>query len=50
VNAIFSMPKFINESARGSGFEILKNFMLKQNDSLLKRNMGISNNIIMNVK
>lgn len=50
LNAIFSKPNFINENARGSGFDILKNFMLKTNDSLLKRNIGASNKILVNIK
>lgn len=49
LHAIFRKPNFLNENARGHGFEILKNFMLKKKDSLLKRNMGTSNNIIMNL-
>jgi hypothetical protein len=50
LNAIFSKPNFINENARGSGFETLKNFMLKKSDPLLKRDIGTSNKILVNVK
>lgn len=46
LNAIFNKPNFINENARGNGFETLKNFMLQKNDSLLKRNIGTSNKIL----
>ena len=44
--AIFSEPNFINRKARGSGFGILKNFMLKKEDSLLNPNIGTSNKIL----
>ncbi|MGZ0014778.1 right-handed parallel beta-helix repeat-containing protein [Yeosuana sp. AK3] len=50
LNAIFSKPNFINENARGSGFETLKNFMLKKTDSLLKWNIRTSNKILVNIK
>ena len=50
LNAIFSQPAFINENARGSGFETIKNFMLKKEDSLLWKNIGASNEIIVNKK
>lgn len=50
LNAFFSKPNFINENARGSGFEILKNFMLEKNDSLLKNNIGTSSKIMVHVK
>lgn len=46
LNAIFNHPNFINENARGNGFEILKNFMFKKNDSLLQPNIGTSNKIL----
>jgi hypothetical protein len=47
-NAIFSKPNFINESARGSGFELLKNFKLNKNESLKTKNIGVSENILLN--
>ena len=44
--AIFSKPNFINGDARGNGFEVLKNFMLKKNDTLSKLNIGVSDAIL----
>lgn len=49
INAIFSKPDFFNDSARGSGFEIIKNFMLQKNDSLLTKNIGLSEKILLNL-
>ncbi len=46
-NALFSKPNFINENVRGSGFEILKNFMLIKNDSLVNKNRGVSEKILL---
>jgi hypothetical protein len=45
-NAFFTKPNFVNEHARGRGFEILKNFMLKKNDALFKLNIGVSEKIL----
>ncbi len=50
LNAIFSKPNFINESVRGSGFEVLKNFMLQKNDSLRNKNIGLSERILISPK
>jgi hypothetical protein len=44
--AIFNKPNFINEDDRGNGFEVIKNFMLKNNDSLSKLNIGVSDSIL----
>lgn len=45
-NAIITKPRFINEYARGNGFEILKNFMLEKDDSLTIKNIGLSEKIL----
>ena len=46
VAAIFENPQFINHAARGNGFEILKNFMLKKSSPLIGKGLSIKNNTI----
>tara|TARA_R110002096_G_scaffold434777_1_gene657825 strand:+ start:2441 stop:3925 length:1485 start_codon:yes stop_codon:yes gene_type:complete len=50
LNAVFTKPNFINEKARGDGFEILKNFMLKKGDPTSKANLSVSDQILINNK
>lgn len=45
VNAVFSNPEFINDKARGDGFDILRNFMLNKDSYLSKKGIGVSENI-----
>lgn len=40
-NAIYEEPGFVNEKARGDGFEVLKNFMLKKESPLIKKGVII---------
>ena len=47
-NAIFEAPQFINASARGDGFELLENFMIRKNSELLDKNIGVSQAILKN--
>ena len=42
--AIFEDPQFINASARGAGFDILKNFMLTKSSPLISKGILIENN------
>ncbi len=41
---IFENPEFVNHAARGNGFEILKNFMLKKSSPLIGKGLSIKNN------
>jgi len=50
LNAILSNPNFINVSARGHGFKILKNFMLKKNTPISKTDIGASRKILERTK
>ncbi len=43
-SAIFDNPLFVNEKARGEGFEILKNFMLKKASPCVDTGIPIKNN------
>lgn len=43
--AIFDNPQFVNHSARGEGFEILKSFMLKKSSPLIGKGISIKNNL-----
>ncbi len=42
--AIFENPRFVNASATGSGFEVLKNFMLTKSTPLKGKGIVIENN------
>lgn len=42
--AIFENPEFVDEKARGEGFEILKNFMLKKNSPLIGKGIFTNEN------
>jgi hypothetical protein len=42
--AIFDDPQFINASARGAGFDVLKNFMLAKSSPLTGKGIHIENN------
>jgi hypothetical protein len=42
--AIFKDPQFINASARGAGFEVLKNFMLTKSSPLIGKGVVVANN------
>jgi hypothetical protein len=42
--AIFEDPRFVNASATGSGFEVLKNFMLKKSSPLKDNGILVENN------
>ncbi|MFY9150549.1 MAG: right-handed parallel beta-helix repeat-containing protein [Prolixibacteraceae bacterium] len=42
--AIFEDPQFVNVAARGEGFEVLKNFMLKKSSPLIGKGTHIENN------
>jgi hypothetical protein len=48
LNAIFSKPNFVNEDARGNGFEILENFMLRKDDAFRLKKLGVSEKILLN--
>jgi len=39
--SIYENPGFVNDQARGDGFEVLKNFMLKKDSPLLKKGVII---------
>lgn len=42
--AIFEDPQFVNVAARGDGFEVLKNFMLKKSSPLIEKGISIQEN------
>lgn len=44
--AIFDNPEFKMATARGSGFEILKNFILDDNSPFTKLGIGVSNDML----
>lgn len=41
--AIFENPQFVNASARGDGFEVLKNYMLTKSSPLIGKGIGLKN-------
>jgi hypothetical protein len=43
-NAVFENPSFVNSEARGSGFELLKAFMLKKNSPLIGKGIKEGHN------
>ncbi len=46
LKAIFTKPDFVNAEARGNGFDILKNFMIKKGSPLSTRKIGLSPKIL----
>jgi Right handed beta helix region len=44
-NAIFENPRFVNVFARGNGFEVLKNFMLRENTPCIHAGLGLENDV-----
>lgn len=43
-DAIFTDPQFVDVTARGDGFDVLKNFMLTKTSSLIEKGISIPNN------
>lgn len=44
LSSIFENPQFLNDTARGAGFDVLKNFMLKKSSPLIGKGTLIENN------
>ena len=47
--AIFENPEFVDDIARGSGFEVLKNFMLKENSPLTRKGISVGEEKLKNI-